>query len=181
MKVIDDKVSKVLQDKIEAYFLNHHFPWYYNDNSLGNKVLKKHKLKTKDSFDKFQFTHKFIDERKVNSSHINIIIELLNELNIEESSIIGCKANLKFKTSTKKKHNIFHVDHKDPHKVMIYYVNDSDGDTFFFKNGIENKVYKTVTPKKNRIVVFDGKILHASSYPITSPISMTLNFNFRYG
>ncbi len=173
MKVIDDKVSKVLQDKIEAYFLNHHFPWYYNDNSLGNKVLKKHKLETKDSFDKFQFTHKFIDERKVNSSHINIIIDLLNELNIKESSIIGCKANLKFKTNTKKKHNIFHVDHKDPHKVMIYYVNDSDGDTFL-KIG---KSIKRVSPQKGRLLCFDGKIMHAANHPRKKEKRLIINFD----
>ena len=173
VKVIDDKVSKVLQDKIEAYFLNHHFPWYYNNNSLGNKVLKKHKLKTKDSFEKFQFTHKFIDERKVNSSHINIIIELLNELNIEESSIIGCKANLKFKTSTKKKHNIFHVDHKDPHKVMIYYETDSDGDTYL-KIG---KSTKRVSPQKGRLLCFDGKIMHAANHPRKKDKRLIINFD----
>ncbi len=173
MKVIDEKVSKILQDKIEAYFLNHHFPWYYNDNSLGNKVLKKHKLETKDSFDEFQFTHKFIDQRKINSSHINIIIELLKELNIEESSIIGCKANLKFKTNTKKKHNTFHIDDIAPHTVMIYYVNESDGDTFL-KIG---KSTKRVSPQKGRVLYFDGKIMHAANHPRKTNKRLIINFN----
>ena len=96
-------------------------------------------------------------------------------------SLYRIRAGMHIPDSTWDSHHGPHVDDSDLHHVILYYVNDSDGDTFFFKNGIENKVYKTVTPKKNRIVVFDGKILHASSYPITSPIRMTLNFNFRYG
>ena len=130
----------------------------YIDRNKGNKVLKKHKLETKDSFDKFQFTHKFIDERKVNSSHINIIIELLNELNIEESSIIGCKANLKFKTSTKKKHNIFHVDHKDPHqetRVQILVAeNINNYTTFILIFYIPQSLFLLIhTPKVAQVVV----------------------------
>ena len=116
MKVIDNKVSKALQNKIEEYFLHDNFPWYYNDNSLGKHVPKKYRTITKDSFNEFQLTHKFVDKGKVNSSHINIIIDLLHELNMEGSHILRCKANLKFKSNTRKKHNGFHVDHITPLK-----------------------------------------------------------------
>ena len=116
MKVIDNKVSKALQNKIEEYFLHNNFPWYYNNNSLGKHVPKKYKNLTKDSFNEFQLTHKFVDKGKVNSSHINIIIDLLHELNMEGSHILRCKANLKFKSNTRKKHNGFHVDHITPLK-----------------------------------------------------------------
>ena len=116
MKVIDNKVSKTLQNKIEEYFLHDNFPWYYNNNSLGKHVPKKYKNLTKDSFNEFQLTHKFVDKGKVNSSHINIIIDLLHELNMEGSHILRCKANLKFKSNTRKKHNGFHVDHITPLK-----------------------------------------------------------------
>ena len=144
MKVIDNKVSKTLQNKIEEYFLHDNFPWYYNDNSLGKHVPKKYKTITKDSFNEFQLTHKFVDKGKINSPHTNIVMNLLSELDMEGTPILRCKANLKFRTNTRKKHNGFHVDHKDPHKVMIYYVNDSDGDTFL-KIG---KSIKRVSPKK---------------------------------
>ena len=78
MKVIDNKVSKTLQNKIEEYFLHDNFPWYYNNNSLGKHVPKKYKTVTKDSFNEFQLTHKFVDEGRVNSPHTNIIMNLLN-------------------------------------------------------------------------------------------------------
>ena len=173
MKVIDNKVSKTLQNKIEEYFLHDNFPWYYNDNSLGKHVPKKYKTITKDSFNEFQLTHKFVDEGRVNSPHTNIIMNLLSELDMEGTPILRCKANLKFKTNTRKKHNIFHMDHKDPHKVMIYYVNDSDGDTFL-KIG---KSIKRVSPKKGRVLCFDGKTMHAANHPRKTNKRLIINFN----
>lgn len=173
MKVIDNKVSKTLQNKIEEYFLHDNFPWYYNDNSLGKHVPKKYRTITKDSFNEFQLTHKFVDEGRVNSPHTNIIMNLLSELNMEGTPILRCKANLKFRTNTRKKHNIFHVDHKDPHKVMIYYVNDSDGDTFV-KIG---KSIKRVSPKKGRVLCFDGKTMHAANHPRKANKRLIINFN----
>ena len=173
MKVIDNKVSKTLQNKIEEYFLHDNFPWYYNNNSLGKHVPKKCKNITKDSFNEFQLTHKFVDEGRVNSPHTNIIMNLLNELDMEGTPILRCKANLKFRTNTRKKHNIFHMDHKDPHKVMIYYVNDSDGDTFL-KIG---KSIKRVSPKKGRVLCFDGKTMHAANHPRKTNKRLIINFN----
>ena len=98
MKVIDNKVSKTLQNKIEEYFLHDNFPWYYNDNSLGKHVPKKYKTITKDSFNEFQLTHKFVDKGKINSPHTNIVMNLLSELDMEGTPILRCKANLKFRT-----------------------------------------------------------------------------------
>tara|TARA_R100001163_G_C5048858_1_gene185845 strand:+ start:1020 stop:1547 length:528 start_codon:yes stop_codon:yes gene_type:complete len=173
VKVIDNKVSKALQNKIEEYFLHNNFPWYYNDNSLGKHVPKKYRTITKDSFNEFQLTHKFVDEGRVNSPHTNIIMNLLSELDMEGTPILRCKANLKFRTNTKKKHNGFHVDHKDPHKVMIYYANDSDGDTFL-KIG---KSIKRVSPKKGRVLCFDGKTMHAANHPRKTNKRLIINFN----
>jgi hypothetical protein len=92
---------------------------------------------------------------------------------MEGTPILRCKANLKFKTNTRKKHNIFHMDHKDPHKVMIYYVNDSDGDTFL-KIG---KSIKRVSPKKGRVLCFDGKTMHAANHPRKTNKRLIINFN----
>lgn len=69
-----------------------------------------------------------------------------------------------------------HVDQTRPHIVILYYCNDSDGDTFFFDRD-HKTIIDRVSPKKNRMVVFDGMIPHASSYP-TTPYRVTINLNF---
>ena len=69
-----------------------------------------------------------------------------------------------------------HVDRKDPHFVCLYYVNDSDGNTIFYNNNKE--IIKSISPKKGRIVLFDGSILHSGSHPKnTTRTVININFN----
>ena len=76
-----------------------------------------------------------------------------------------------------------HVDQFFPHYSIIYYVNNTDGDTIFYNNTLGDEYenwsekllidkdlsyweeFKRVSPKKGRVVIFDGKIFHRSSYP----------------
>ena len=72
--------------------------------------------------------------------------------------------------------NQVHVDTHEPHRVCLYYVNDSDGDTILFKDDKTTEI-KRITPKKGRIVFFDGSIPHCSSNPKQTHRSI-LNFDF---
>ena len=60
-----------------------------------------------------------------------------------------------------------HVDMPFNHWVFLYYVNDSDGDTVFFKDDGKTEL-KRVTPKKGRGVFFNGLIKHCSTRPSKS-------------
>lgn len=57
-----------------------------------------------------------------------------------------------------------HTDLVIDHGVILYYVNDADGDTVFFDGN--NNIIKSVTPKKGTAVLFNGHILHAGGIPI---------------
>ena len=83
-----------------------------------------------------------------------------------------------------------HCDQAFPHTVVLFYVTDTDGDTYFFDHEDkidplgygydgedEYKIIDRVTPKKNSMVVFDGLTTHASSYP-TKGQRITINYNF---
>ena len=69
--------------------------------------------------------------------------------------------------------NSVHIDYPEDHINLIYYVNNSDGDTFIFDDG---KI-KNIRPKKGRILLFDGKYEHASSNPIESKYRSIISFN----
>jgi hypothetical protein len=85
-----------------------------------------------------------------------------------------------------------HIDRYEPHISMIYYINDSDGDTKFYKlthgniidcmKYIQNHEYnrfnqiKSVSPKKGKVVVFNGLVPHQSTYPKTGN-RYVINFN----
>ena len=66
------------------------------------------------------------------------------------------------------------------HLSFLLYLNDSDGDTTFFREnwddapGTRLTKWKKVEPKKNRVVISDGNY-HASQNPINSEIRLVLN------
>lgn len=78
-----------------------------------------------------------------------------------------------------------HWDLPDPGWVsMVYYINDSDGDTKIFdKYAAERNdnlnVIGTSTPKAGSAVIFDSNRWHASSNPINFPNRYIINFVFR--
>jgi len=74
---------------------------------------------------------------------------------------------------TELEHYSPHTDLPFDHWVVLYYVNDSDGDTVFFDNG--SKV-KSVSPRRGRVVLFDGSILHGGGIPRNGPRSV-VNFD----
>lgn len=79
-----------------------------------------------------------------------------------------------------------HVDSPDPHYVMIYYVNDSDGPTHIYKEtyngtpppGVTPKQY--IDPQKGKYVIFDGMHYHSGSAPRHHKDRTILNINY-YG
>ena len=61
--------------------------------------------------------------------------------------------------------------------VCLYYLQDSDGDTFFFDNKEDLNIIERVTPKAGRMVMFDNDIYHASSPPQKSNARFVINSN----
>lgn len=82
-----------------------------------------------------------------------------------------------------------HVDQAAPHTVLLYYVNDSDGDTFLYKERANPLTYLAgdypdsftvdvrVTPKKGRAVIFDGLQFHSVSSPKDTLKRQIININ----
>ena len=87
---------------------------------------------------------------------------------------------------SKDNYNLPHVDYYFPHTTIIYYLNDSDGDTrmfqeFYSDSGIERSdfiVKELVKPKANRLLIFDGLQYHTASNPFDFSRRVVININF---
>jgi len=88
------------------------------------------------------------------------------------------KINLKLPTPKTNKDSFDgpHTDTSKRHLVLIFYLHDCDGDTFFL-NEKDYSVLNRISPKENRLLVFDGAITHAAGFPINSPYRYVVNFN----
>jgi hypothetical protein len=68
-----------------------------------------------------------------------------------------------------------HPDLKDPDAVtFLYYVIDSDGDTFIFDEK-EDKVVSRHSPKKGTGIMYPSSTIHAASVPMKHEIRSALN------
>ena len=177
--IIDDLVPLETQNYIEQNILNNKdLPWFFYETTCSEKYNHK------DIVEGPQFVHNFFNnENGVNSKYFkipNLILDLLkkqyDDVDLKEYRI---KTNLQLRSqiSDVNKHTTPHIDYDFEHQVFLYYVNDCDGDTFLFDDNME--VIERVSPKKGRIICFDGKWLHASSLPVKSNYRCVINFNIK--
>lgn len=108
---------------------------------------------------------------------VPIMNRIIKETNIKIQDISFNRAFLQIPLEEKfyKDTNGIHIDLPEDHYACVYYLNDSDGDTILYEQnrynteagskGVELTEHKRVTPKKGRIVLFDGARYHCSSQP----------------
>jgi hypothetical protein len=114
----------------------------------------------------------------------NILHTFAKKNGIEIKEILRIKANILNKTDKQDHIHPPHVDMTTPHMVLLYYVNDSDGDTIIFNEKHSSQqdpiltVDKAITPKAGAGIVFDGLTYHSSSSPKNTKERIVLNINF---
>lgn len=186
--IIDNLTSSGNAKYLETALLNH--PWYYLKDTAYNQ-FNVEEQPYQASWVHFLYNNEqsLSDLKPLTES---LLILALNKLSLSISKLIRIRAGLSTRTPIPITHGA-HVDWDNFHMSAIYYVNDSDGDTIFYEEqrdenlGINSKdwsskrnftVKQTVTPKADRMVIFNGLNYHSSSTPCKNDYRVILNFNW---
>lgn len=138
----------------------------------------------KDPTLQYGFFHTFFADGEIFSQQYDLvdpIFEAFTEkFSIKVKELLRVRVRMTTKVANESIVNHPHVDLEEPHKVLLYYVNDSDGDTIFFKKNKDKleEIHRE-TPVMGSAVYFDGSTHHASSTPTKVTRRITINFNFR--
>jgi hypothetical protein len=183
--VIDDVIPENLQTEYQDLIMSQRSWFFVKDMSYSRGELK---------YPSFGFNMLFKHPDQGILSHlyeavsVPIINCLLEKEKLDIKDIYFNRAFLQLPLSEKfyKGQNGLHVDLAEPHYACVYYLNDSDGDTIIMEQstidtqpgsqGVDVKIHQRVTPKKGRMVVFDGRRYHCSSQP-TQSYRAIINFD----
>lgn len=176
IRQIDDFLPISLSNNLESLTVNNpNFPWFFVDSSSGANYH--------DGFEKDQygFFHILYAETE-NSDHFKYFLPVVyfieDKFNVSVDNLMRMRLGMSVKISEKPITRYPHVDTNISHLTLLYYINDSDGDTVIYCND-KKGILKKISPKKNRAVLFDGSIFHSSSTPSQVSQRVALNINFQ--
>jgi hypothetical protein len=180
------------QNHIEKTMLGSNFPWYYNPSLVSPDQQFSQRADNHQGFN-----HLFLEAGKI-SPHFEslypLVLSITSHPCIVSNNLVRMRANLTLNSAgSSLEHHLPHIDSFFPHYVAIYYVNDSDGDTIIFNETNDsydsgdadiNKIKtgpftikRRVTPKKGKVLIFEGKYYHTSSWPIVNKCRSVININ----
>jgi hypothetical protein len=186
--MIDDIfiVENVIPEKsfadLQGIFLSNNFPVFLEKTSCKCIGDEKDLSPNQTTLDSPQFAHLFVDDYKENSKFSNFPVDVFNEfqkkVGLTKVNLQKCKYNITLaRPDMKGLHLMPHIDSfVDGAYTAIFYVNDSDGDTLFFK---DKKIAHRVTPKANSMVCFPNSIFHCAELSQKTPYRAVVNYNFQ--
>lgn len=190
IQIIDDVVDKATQDLIEKFVLYTPTPkWIY---SFGYDAPKRLPLLSVGSFRTFYFDIVKANNHRLVDQSYEIFLAPIMQFNVKKIFKVRCVLQPALASSIDLECQPPHLDslpeqyNTDRFNVAVYYVNESDGPTVFYKDSyeeaksknfqnleIETKVY----PKKGRLILFDHDKLHSSGAAKLDHRSV-INYNF---
>ena len=190
--VFDDIINLDLQEEIknvlvsDYVYYNQPFPWYYLDDITVT-------YDDPNSQRRPGFTHEYVKYEgkekstgKQLSRFHNLLLPILKnaclKMEIKDINVLLGRSFLQLPLNLKNRDvDTPHRDiyDRDDFFVVLYYVCDSDGDTIIYNETKESDQYtikQRVTPKKGRVVIFDGWYWHTAQQP-SNDIRCVINYN----
>ncbi len=156
-------------------------PWKYHHNVS---------IPTPGDYDegwKFGFSHLIFDAKAgINFQDtegdvwLPAIMKMETQFNLMKGSLMRSRLDMTVRAPK----NVLHTPHTDqnfPHYTFILYMKDSDGETIIYNETNRDgplTIKETIEPKKNRLIFFDGDLVHTGHSPCKTRNRILLNTNF---
>ena len=161
MRVIDNCIDIHRQNQILDYLTSERCNWYFTPHVADNKLTET---------DRPAYYHEWIANNMIRDpKHVSYIYPFLDIAN--KNRVIRAVSFLQLPRHDNTP-NGKHIDLDGQNTICLYYVNDSDGGTVFYKG---DKIVKRIEAKKGRCVIFDGNILHSGVSPTNCKIVINMN------
>lgn len=195
-QLLTNLIPEVYQEELKQTV--EEIPFYYtpsigyNSTSLPTSGIK--------FLDNIGFSHGLVIEGQEDSMYWSLFRPILyfftQKTGVKVNKVVRVRLRLTFQHPDRNEF-LFNKPHTDlfefdqPYKTLVYYINDSDGDTFIFDKffnkednlnnvlkDIDKKIIFQNTPKQGDAVYFDGHQYHAGNSPIKYKHRYVINFDF---
>jgi hypothetical protein len=179
----DDIVNSEIQNELQTYVHNENLQWEDVGNITGVEY----------SHEEYSFPAKVLISETIDENILKLINIIIDNSLLKINKKLLKKYRVKINKTIphifdlKEEYRLLHIDKPERHVTIIYYINDCDGDTLIFNDknnkhlhvigqgktkddGIDFENFeltKSVSPKKGRVVMFDGTLWHYGKYPTT--------------
>jgi hypothetical protein len=186
----DEVIPKAYQDQICAETTSDRMAWFFQKES-GRRISQ-----VETAYGGFSHTVFHINDAN-NSPMTALLLPLLfifcDRAKTPYHTLLRIRLGLFPRTVIDVPHHNPHVDFYQPHHSALYYVDDSDGDTVIFNETYDDvsaeqsvlytneskfTIAKRTTPKKGRMMGFNGKHYHASMHPMKSSSRIAIAFSY---
>ena len=168
IEIYDNLLEADHVKRVEDTLISPNFPWYYQPTTVSDTVDTVSMYHMFDNID--------MDAHGRRSEYYPIPLTLLDIFSLstgyEIEKMIRIRANLLLPTRIIDITNP-HIDFPSKHHVILYYVNDVDGNTVFLNE--DGTIRKEISPKAGRFVIFDGVISHCIRMPTSSRVVFNYN------
>ena len=184
--ILDNLIEEELQSQIEDAMFDCDWKFemdntfIYSPQSMGMKYRK-----ILNPF-KYDISPSIVTNLQSNQEIFKLFFPVIektcNHVNFNLEKISRGIAGIQGVQVIRKKNKVcnVHINQRQPHLVLLYYVNNSDGETLLYDKSIDDIqdedgmylnerhefiIVNKIMPKQGRILLFDGKTYHSASSP----------------
>ena len=170
MNIVDNFLPQADANVIHQEINSANFPWYLNSYTSYN------------GDGQHQLIHNIYNDDKPLSPLFFLVDPILKEFEVKTEYKIESLGRIKANFLTNRvipsdyvEKTIHQDTDKDNYVSLLYYVEDSDGDTILFEDDKKTELMR-VTPRANRAVIFKSNTWHTGLLPVMHDKRRVINF-----